>query len=302
MRAAWSAWRVLRDMVDGFVRHDGVSSAAGIAFYTVFSLAPTLIFVIAVAGAIYGEQAVRGELAEQISKWVGDEGAKQVEALVQNANKPRSGLLATLVGVGTLLVGATGAFGQLAAAMNAVWEVKAKRVTHGLWIFVRTRLIAVAMILGISLLLLVSILASTMLAGVQATLQDAIPGWIGGARAWNLAFSLAISTLLFWVMYVSLPATKVRWADALAGAGVAALLFWLGRLGVGQYLRLTGLASVYGAAGSIIVILVWVYYSTMIVLVGAEFARAFGAERAKWRGSGAKPAQANTPPTQAGGA
>lgn len=282
MRALRAVFHLVAETVGGLLRHDGIASAAGIAFYTVFSLAPTLIFVIYVAGAVFGEQAVRGELAEQIAKWVGPDGAKQVEALVQNANKPRTGLVATLVGVGTLLLGATGAFSQLAAAMNAVWDVKVKKVSHGLWIFLRSRLLAIAMILAISFLLLASIIASTMLAGVQTQVEDAIPDWIGGARAWNFSFSLVISTALFMVMYKSLPATRVRWADALAGACVAAVLFWLGRWGVGQYLKVTGLASVYGAAGSLIVILVWVYYSTIIVLVGAEFSRAFGALRAGW--------------------
>lgn len=292
-----AAVRIAIDTVRGFFAHNGVADAAGIAFYTVFSLAPMVIFIIAVAGAIYGEQAVRGELADQISQWISPESAKQVETLVQNASKPRSGIIASLVGLGTLIVGATGAFSQLSSSMNEIWEVKARRTRESLWLAVRARLVALAMIGGISILLLASILASAFLAGVEGFFQDALPSWLGGARLFSLGFSLFISTALFTAMYVGLPAAKVRWIDGLAGGVVAALLFAVGRWGVGEYIRISGLASVYGAAGSLIVILVWVYYSTIIVLVGAEVSRAFSVAHQEWASArdGKQPAAAASP-------
>jgi membrane protein len=254
--------------------------AAGLAYYTIFSLAPILIIAIAIAGAVFGQDAAQGEIVHQLQGLVGKDGAEFIESMIQNASKPGSGgVIATLFSLATLIFGASGAFGQLQDALNTIWEVKPdpKQGVKGM---VRNRFLSFAMVLVIGFLLLVSLVLSAALAGVSNFFGSLIPGLAWG-QLLNFVISFGFTTLLFALIYKVLPDVKVPWSDLWVGATVTALLFSIGRFLIGVYLGNSSISSAYGAAGSLIVILLWVYYSAQIILFGAEFTQVY----AKMHGS-----------------
>ncbi|HBB31146.1 MAG TPA: ribonuclease BN [Cyanobacteria bacterium UBA9273] len=272
---------LLKETVEEWQKDKASNLAAALAYYTIFSLAPLIIIAIAIAGAIFGEEAARGEIVGQIQGLVGTDGAKVIETAIENANQPNTGSIASLISVVVLLFGASGVFAQLQDALNTIWEVQPKpgRAIKG---FVRKRVLSFSIVLGIGFLLLVSLIISAALSAVNSYTQDLLPG--ADVLWWfvNWVISFGIITLLFALMYKFLPDVKISWNDVWIGAIITALLFTLGKFVLGMYLGKGSFGSTYGAAGSLVIVLAWVYYAAQILFFGAEFtqvyARRFGSQ------------------------
>ena len=248
--------------------------AAALAYYTIFSVTPLLVIAIAIAGAVFGEDAAKGEIIQQINELVGEQGAQVIEIGLANANQPQLGSMASLISLVILLVGASGVFAQLQEALNTVWDVKLKS-GGSLWQFLRKRLLSFGMVLAIGFLLLVSLILSAILSGISNLEINLLPGWVSLFRLLNLAISLGMISLLFALIYKYLPDVKIRWQDVWVGAIITALLFTFGKFLIGLYLGKGSLGSAYGAAGSLIIFLAWVFYSAQILLFGAEFTQVY---------------------------
>jgi membrane protein len=248
--------------------------AAALAYYTVFSITPLLVIAIAIAGAVFGQDAARGEILQQINGLVGKQGAEAIETALANANQPELGSIASIISVIILLIGASGVFAQLQEALNTVWNVKAKP-EKGIWQFIRKRLLSFGMVLAIGFLLLVSLILSAMLSGISNLDINLLPGFDPLWEIVNFAISFGFISLLFALIYKYLPDVKIRWKDVWVGAIITALLFTIGKYLIGLYLGQGSLGSTYGAAGSLIVFLAWVFYSAQILLFGAEFTQVY---------------------------
>jgi membrane protein len=273
--------------------------AAALSYYTIFSLAPLLIVAIAVAGAVFGEEAARGRIVEQIGGLIGKDGASAIQTMIENANKPKEGLIAGVLGVVALLFGASGVFGQLQSSLNSIWEVEPKP-GKGIWGFLRSRFLSLSMVLVIAFLLLVSLVLSAALTALGGWLGTLIPGQEVLLRIGDLVVSVAMVSVLFAAIFKYLPDAEIRWKDVWTGSIATAVLFTLGRYLIGLYLGRSAVGSAYGAAGSLVIVLLWIYYSTQILFYGAEFTQVY-ASRA---GSKVKPsadAQAMTKPAPIAG-
>ncbi|MFL5448768.1 MAG: YihY/virulence factor BrkB family protein [Gemmatimonadales bacterium] len=248
---------------------------ASLAYYTLFALAPILVVAIAIGGLAFGPEAVRGEIVGQIQGLIGREGAEAVQAMLEGASRPGSSIAATVVGIITFFLGATGAFLELQTALNAIWHVEPKSDGSYWRVLVMQRVISFGLVVAMGFLLLTSLLVSAALAAIHRYMGNAFPGMVVLWEALNVIVSLTVITLLFALIYKVLPDVKLSWRDVWVGGLVTAGLFSIGRLVIGLYLGTASVASTYGAAGSVIVILVWVYYSAQIILLGAEFTRAY---------------------------
>ena len=248
---------------------------ASLAYYTLFALAPILVVAIAIGGLVFGPEAVRGEIVGQIQGLIGREGAEAVQAMLEGASQPGSSIAATVAGIITFFLGATGAFLELQTALNAIWHVEPKSDGSYWRVLVMQRVISFGLVVALGFLLLTSLLVSAALAAIHRYMGNAFPGVVVLWEALNVIVSLTVITLLFALIYKVLPDVKLSWRDVWIGALVTAGLFSIGRLVIGLYLGTASIASTYGAAGSVVVILVWVYYSAQIVLLGAEFTRAY---------------------------
>jgi len=267
-------WYLVKTTASTWIDDNAPRLAAALAYYALLSLAPLIVLALAVAGFAFSEEAARGGIAQELGGLVGDAGAVAVENIVKNAKAPAAGVFSTIAGIVVLLFGASGVFGELQSALNAIWEV-APKPGRGIGGLVRDRLFSFAMVMGVAFLLLVSLIASALLAAVGHFLSDALPG---GELVWqvvNLAISLGIIASLFTLMFKTVPDAKVAWRDAWIGGAVTALLFTLGKFGIGLYLGKSAVSSSYGAAGSLVLLVVWVYYSASILLFGAEFTQVF---------------------------
>ena len=276
--------RLLRDAVAAWNDDYAASMGAALAYYTLFSVAPLLLIVISVAGLIFGEDAARGEIMVQLQGLIGSDSAKAVESLLQSVNKPAKGVLGTLVGLVVLIIGATTVFGELQDAMDRIWRVKPP-ASGGLLHLLRTRLLSLGMVLGIGFLLMVSLVVSAALAALGRWWQP----WLGQgqlllADALNFVVSLALMTMIFAQIYKWLPRVRLAWRDVWVGAAITSLLFTLGKTLIGYYIGRSGIASAFGAAASLVVLLVWVYYSAQIFLLGAEFTRSYALQCGSQRG------------------
>jgi len=268
------SWHLLRDAGRDFLEDNAMRLSAALSYYSVFSLAPLLIIAVGFAGMVFGEDAVRGQLDEQLQLYMGAKAAAAVQEIVKNTSGHNDGVLAALIGFATLFIGASGFFGQLKEALNTVWEVKA-RPHGGIKSFIRNRLLSFGMVLVIGFLLLISLFLSTVLAGIDQYSRDLvqIPAW-----AWlsiNLSGSLLVSAALFAAIFVVLPDAKVPFRIVGIGAVITAVLFELGKFGLAFYLGRAGVESSYGAAGSLILVLLWVYYASVILLFGAEVTQVY---------------------------
>ena len=250
------------------------SMGAAIAFYTVFSLAPLVIIVIAIAGFFWGREAVQGQLFEQVNALVGEEGAKAVESVVQSAQEPSQGIAATAISVVVLVVGATTVFSELQSALDRIWKVAAKKKS-GIWRMIRARLLSFGLVLALAFLLIVSLVVSTVLAALGSWAGGMLPGWETMLQVLNIAVTLGILTLLFGMIYRFMPQASVAWRDVWTGAFVTAVLFEIGKLLIGLYVGKASVASSYAAAGSLVIVLIWVYYAAQVFLLGAEFTRVY---------------------------
>jgi membrane protein len=257
---------------------------AALSYYTLFSIAPLLLIVIAVAGFFFGADEVRGALFAQLGGLMGDEGAKAIEEMLETANRPREGLLSTISGLAVLLVGATTVFGELQNSLDRIWRAPARDPSSGLLKLIRARLLSFGMILAIAFLLLVSLAASAMLAALGKWWDAWFGAWEILAHILNFAVSFGLVTVLFALIYKIIPRVDVAWHDVWVGAAVTSLLFTIGKFLIGLYLGKSDVASGFGAAGSLVIVMVWVYYSTQIFLVGAEFTWVYAHEYGSRKG------------------
>ena len=252
---------------------------AALAYYTVFSIAPLMLAAIAIAGFIFGVDASRGQVFGEIQGLLGPEGAQSVQSLVVSAARtPHAGVIATTVAFATLLVGASGVFQQLQLSLNIIWRVTTQP-GRGVWVFLRRRLLTFSMIAVIGFVLLVSLLVGVAISALGGFMGDRLPG---GEMIWHLAHSLVsfgVTTVLFAAVLKVLPDVVLRWRDVWLGSAVTAFLFTVGKLLIGLYLGHSGVTSAYGAAGSLVVVLLWVFYASQILYFGAEFTRARVTER-----------------------
>ncbi len=244
--------------------------AAALAYYTVFSLAPLLIIVIAIAGLVFGADAAQGQIVAQLQSLIGKDGAQTVQDLIVKASEPKSGMIATIVGIATLLWGASNVFTNLKEALNTIWNVSPPP-GRGIWGFLQDRVLSFAMILGIGFLLLVSLVLSAVLAAVSYWLNGLLQLPVGIWQIVDFAISFGVVTLLFALIYKLLPDVDLAWNDVWIGAAITSMLFTIGKSLIGVYLGGSGIASTYGAAGSFVIILLWINYSAQILFLGAEF-------------------------------
>jgi membrane protein len=270
-------WSLLKDTVSRWWGLNTRRLGASLAYFTVLSLAPLLVVVIAIAGLAFGPEAARGQILWQIGDLVGPEGAAAIQSMLENAQKPATGVIAGIFGIAALLFGASGVFFDLQDSLNTVWGVKSSSA-GGLMGMLRYRFTSFAMVLGIGFLLLVSLVLSAFLAAAGRYFERLLPAPEALLYLANLAISFAAITLLFALIYKLVPDTEIAWRDVWVGAAVTALLFTAGKFVIGLYLGKAGLGSAYGAAGSLVVMLAWVYYSAQIFFLGAEFTHSF-AER-----------------------
>ncbi len=276
------------------------SMGAALSYYTVFSLAPMLLIVISVAGMVFGAEAARGEIFGQLRGLMGADAAKTVESLLTSVSEPKEGIAATVIGLVLLLVGATSVFGELQDALDRIWRAPARDRSGGFLGLVRTRLLSFGMILGIAFLLMVALVLGAATAALGKWWSGAFGSWEVLAQSVNIVLGYAVTTVGFAMIYKLMPRVKVQWRDVWLGAAVTALLFTIGQFLIGLYIGKSGIASGFGAAASLIVIFIWVYYSAQIFLLGAEFtwiyARTFGSKRDMPAGSPTLGAPDSRPP------
>ncbi|MGB3512561.1 MAG: YihY/virulence factor BrkB family protein [Microcoleaceae cyanobacterium] len=244
--------------------------AAALTYHTLFSIAPLFIIAVAIAGFIFGESAAEGELVTQLENFMGEQVAGTIEQLVVNISRPQSGIIATLVGVATLFWGASNLFAQLKLALNVIWNVK-PRPNSGIWVFIKDRLLSVAMVLGVGLVLILLLVVSTVLTAVNQWLSNVLNTPEGLWSLVDVSISFGIVMLLFAGVYKFLPDVKIVWSDVWMGAAITAVLFTIGKSLIGLYLGNSGVGSAYGFAGSLVVLLLWINYSWQILFFGAEF-------------------------------
>lgn len=271
---------LLKAAFDDFNEDKAPRLAAALSYYTIFSLAPLLVVVIAVAGLVFGQDAVRGQLDNQIQGMVGAEGGDMIQEMIQNAQRPKETLVATVLGLATLLLGAAGVFGQLKEALNTVWEVEPKK--QGILATIKSQFISFTMVLGVGFLLLVSLVISALIAAVSTFINGLIGNTEFVLQVVNFVISFGFVALLFALIYKILPDTEIEWRDVGIGAAFTALLFTIGKTLIGLYLGNSGVSSAYGAAGSLVIILLWVYYSAQIMLFGAEFTQVYAKRYGSW--------------------
>jgi membrane protein len=274
MNEKLARWRdLVIETVKKWFAHDAFSQSAALAYYTVFSLAPLLIVVISIAGAVFGEDAVRGRIVRQFEGLLGHDQAAFLQTLLQKAKRDPSGPVASGIAVVTLIIGASAVFGQLQTSLNGIWEVKPKP-GHLFTDFIRKRLLTFALVLGFGFLLLVSLVLSAGVEAIQTFVANRFSINAAGLERANGVVSLLLFTLLFAMIFRILPDARIPWRDVWLGAFVTSLLFVAGKWAIGLYLGRAAVASAYGAAGSVVLLLLWVYFASLIVLLGAEFTRA----------------------------
>jgi membrane protein len=274
---------LLKGTAQEFVDDDCPSMAAALAFYTVFSMPPLLVIVIAVAGSVFGRSAVQGRIESQISGLIGPQAAEQAEIMIAKASVSPSASLASILGVAALVFAATSAFVQLQTSLNRAWGVKPDPHANSLKDFVLKRVLSFGMILGIGFLLLVSLTLSAALSAFGDALPAYLPPFLStqALRLVSIVLSMIVITGLFAALYKVLPDAKVEWRDVITGAIVTAFLFGLGKYLVGLYLGNSSVLNPFGAAGSLALILLWTYYSSMIFLMGAEFTQVWARQHGR---------------------
>ena len=267
-------WGVIKAAVSAWVDDYAQSMGAALAYYTIFSIAPLLLIVISIAGLVFGDEAARGEIFSQLEGMLGARGALAVQGLLESVREPSESVTATLFGVVLLLVGATSVFGELQDALDRIWRAPVRVGRSGLWVLIRARLLSFGMILGIGFLLMVSLVASAALAALQKWWGPVFGDW-ALASIIEVALSFLVITVVFAMIYKIVPRVRIDWKDVWIGAATTSLLFTVGKFLIGVYIGRSGIASGFGAAASLVVVLVWVYYSAQIFLLGAEFTRAY---------------------------
>lgn len=257
-----------------WMAHKDSRLGAALAYYSIFSMGPMIVIAVAIAGLVFGQDAVRGEVARTLQGAMGTEGARAVEAMLDGVSRPRDSLLLTLVGVGTLVFAAIGVVVQLKDAFNTVWEVE-EPGKSGFWSFVRTYVFSVAAVVAVGFLLLTSLLLTAALSAFAGMVP-----WLQGAmQPLASVTSFAVIAAVFAAMFKYMPDASIAWRDVWVGALLTAALFELGKFLIGFYIGAQGLESTFGAAASLVVVLIWVYYSAQLLLLGAEFTRVYAQGR-----------------------
>ena len=260
------------------------SMGAALAFYTMFSIAPLLLIVIAIAGMVFGEEAARGEIYGQLQGMLGSKGAAAVQSLLESAGKPAESMMATAFGVVLLVVGATTVFAELQDAFDRIWRAPAKPGSSSLWRMLRGRLLSFGIILGFGFLLMVSLVFSAAMSALSRWGEPALIGWDRISGAVDVGLGIALSTLVFAVIFKTMPRVRVAWRDVWIGAILTSLLFVAGKYLIGAYLGRSTVFSLFGAAASLVLVLLWVYYSAQIFLFGVEFTRVYALKFGSHRG------------------
>ncbi|HEV7394542.1 MAG TPA: YihY/virulence factor BrkB family protein [Burkholderiales bacterium] len=271
---AKNIWILTKAAASSWVDDYAQSMGAALAYYTMLSIAPFLLIVISLAGMIFGVEAARGEIAAQLQGLMGREGAEAVQKLLESASKPAESMTAAVAGLVLLLVGATSVFAELQDALDRIWRAP-KRSRRGIWSLLRARLLSFGTIAGISFLMMVSLVVSAALAAIGKLWGPRFSDWQSLVAVVNVVFSYVLTTTVFAMIYKVMPRVKVAWRDVFIGATVTALLFTIGKSLIGLYIGRSGLTSGFGAAGSLVMAMVWVYYSAQIFLLGAEFTWAY---------------------------
>jgi membrane protein len=264
-----TAWTIIREAVSEWTGDNAARLSAALAFYTILSIAPLLVIVIAIAGWVFGSESATEQMQAQAREMVGDAGAEVLQTTIENSKKPTTGVVATIIGVATLLFGASGVFGELQQAMNQVWNVKPKP-RSGIVGMLRARFVSFGMVLAVGFLLLVSLVISAGLAAIGKYMGDLMPGLPTLMQIAHFIVSFAVVTVLFAIIFKFLPDAKISWTVVWFGALLTAALFTIGKFLIGLYLGRAGVATPFGAAGSVVAFVIWVYYSGLIVFFGAE--------------------------------
>lgn len=266
-------WQIVQQAVQLWLQRNAFSYAGSLAFYTLFSLAPTVIIAVTVIGVVLGEDAAQGQIVAQLQETIGRDAATAIEQAVAQSRIEESGLLPTLMGIGALLIGATTVFAQMQFSLNTIWNVTAKPSGNSLLIFIKSRVLSLTIVLAIGFILLVSLVVGVALRAILDHAEGLLPiiGLLAGST--EFLVSLVMIAALFATIFKVLPDVVLSWKDVLVGAAVTAILFALGRYIIAAYLAYTATASTYGAAGSVVMILLWVYYSSLILLFGAAFTK-----------------------------
>jgi Predicted membrane protein len=276
LKAAYSEWS----------KDKAPRMSAALAYYTIFALAPLLIIAVAIAGLAFGMEAARGEIARQIQGLVGPDGARAIQDMIQSVHKPAHGVIGGMIGIVALFLGASGVFCEIEDALDSIWHVNPRGET-GIRNLIQARFLSFAMVLGIGFLLLLSLLLSALLAAAAKYIGDMLPIPAAVFESLDFLLSLLFITVLFAMIFKFLPNTKIAWGDVWLGAALTSLLFTAGKSVIGFYIGKSVSASAYGAAGSLIVVVAWIYYSALLLYFGAEFTRvysyAFGSQRGALR-------------------
>lgn len=292
-------WTLLRETVSAWLDDYAPSMGAAIAFYTMFSIAPLVFIVIMVAGLVFGEEAARGELFAQLEGLIGAHSAAGVEQMVQNVSDPKRSTIGTVVSAVVLMVGATTVFAELQSALDRIWRAPQRQKRSGVWNLLRARLLSFGLVLGIGFLLIASLVVSAALAALGRWYAPLFEGWEVLAQVVNVTVSLSFLTLAFGLIYKYLPSVHIAWRDVWVGAVFTAVLFTIGKFAISQYIGRADVASSYGAAGALAVLLIWVYFSAQIFLMGAEFtwvyAHRFGSRRGGPRAASPAPVRSDRP-------
>jgi membrane protein len=274
---------VLSKAANAWMTDHAQSMGAALSYYTIFSIAPLLLIAISVAGLVFGQDAAQGAVVDQLQGLIGQAGAQAVQGLLKNVSKPTEGMLATATGVIVLVIGSTSVFAELQDDLNRIWQVPTKKKVSSWWAFLLTRILSIGMIFAMGFMLLVSLAASAAFDAFAAWSTSSFAGWQTLAHGVNFVVSFVLTTALFAMIYRFMPQATIEWRDVGIGALVTAFLFSIGKYLIGLYIGKSALASGFGAAGSLAVLLAWVYYSAQIFLFGAEFtwayAHAFGSRQ-----------------------
>jgi membrane protein len=270
------AW-LLKQSVYAFIEDGALSYGAAIAYYTIFALAPVLLIVIAVAGLAFGRDAAQGAIVAQLSGLMGRQSAEALQAMLKSVHSSGSGTLATIIGIATLLITASGVFGEMQSSLNAIWKARPRK--SAISRLIRARIVSLGLVMALGFLLMVSLAVSAALTALGSYLNDFLPGIHLLLQIANFIISFALISLLFAAIYKFLPDTPIAWRDVAIGAVATSLLFTVGKTLIGLYIGSSQVASSFGAAGALIVILLWIYYSAQIFLFGAEFTKCYAHSR-----------------------
>jgi membrane protein len=287
-------WEILQQTHKEWSEDNAARLAAALAYYTVLSVAPLLVLAVSVVGLVFGKEAARGQVAGELATIVGPQAGQGIQTVIQHASPPSGGIVSSIVSIVVLLFGASGVFGELQSSLNAIWEV-APKPGRGILGVLRQRFFSFTMVLGVAFLLLVSLLLSAALTAVGQFFEHSLPG---GEALWhviNFVISFAAITGLFGLLFKVVPDVNIQWREVWIGAGFTALLFTIGKFALGLYLGRASVASPYGAAGSMIVLVIWVYYAAEILFMGAEFTQVY----ARWHGAKIEPSDQALPVREA---